>query len=192
MKQHSLLHRCQWVQSDDPLSIAYHDLEWGVPVHDDLKHFEFIILEGAQAGLSWNTILRRRENYRQAFASFNPIKISSFDSKKIDQLLLNEGIIRNKLKIESAVSNAQHFLEVQKEFGSFDAYIWRFVNGQPIQNHWHALKEIPPQTKESEILSKDLKKRGFKFIGPTISYAYMQAVGLVNDHTIDCFRHKEC
>jgi DNA-3-methyladenine glycosylase I len=162
-----------------------------VPVHDDQTHFEFLILEGAQAGLSWSTILKRREGYRQSFANFDPEKVAKFDERKIQELLQFEGIIRNKLKVRSAVTNAQNFLEIQEEFGSFDNYVWQFVDGEPIVNHWKSLKEVPATTKESDALSKDLKKRGFKFIGSTIMYAYMQACGLVNDHTVDCFRYKE-
>ena len=181
--------RCQWVDLNDPVYIAYHDKEWGVPVHDDRKQFEFLVLEGAQAGLSWQTILKRREGYREAFANFDPAKVARFDDKKIELLLANPGIIRNKLKVASAIKNAKHFLEIQKEFGSFDKYIWQFVGGKPIKNSWKSIKEIPPATKESQLLSADLKKRGFTFVGPTIMYAHMQAVGLVNDHTSDCFRH---
>jgi DNA-3-methyladenine glycosylase I len=182
--------RCAWA-GDDPLVIAYHDQEWGVPLHDDQRLFELLILEGAQAGLSWITILRKRENYRQAFADFDPIKVAQFDQAQKQQLLRDPGIIRNKLKIEAAVTNAQAFLKVQEEFGSFDAYIWQFVNGNPIQNRWSTLSELPAQTSESEAMSKDLKKRGFKFVGPTICYAFMQAIGMVNDHTTDCFRYYE-
>lgn len=183
--------RCKWVTEGNALYEAYHDCEWGVPVHDDRKHFEFLILEGAQAGLSWITILKRREGYRKAFANFDPEKVARFDASKIEQLLTNEGIIRNRLKVESAVNNARLFLKIKEEFGSFDCYIWQFVNGKPIQNQWHSIKEVPPETKESTALSKDLKKRGFSFVGPTVIYAHMQAVGLVNDHTVDCFRHQE-
>ena len=185
------LSRCQWVQLDSPLSIAYHDEEWGVPVHDDRKHFEFLILEGAQAGLSWHTILKRRKNYSQAFSSFDPQKVAAYDDNRVAQLLIDEGIIRNKLKIISAIDNARYFLNLQKEFGSFDCYVWQFVDGKSIQNDWQSIQEIPTETKESKALSQDLKKRGFKFVGSTIIYAYMQAVGLVNDHTIDCFCHSQ-
>lgn len=181
--------RCAWVPEGNQLYQDYHDNEWGVPVHDDYKHYEFLILEAAQAGLSWLTILKRRNGYKKAFANFNPEKVARYDEKKIVELLTDEGIIRNRLKIESAVNNAKHFLEVQEEFGSFDKYIWQFVDGRPIQNRWKSIKEVPPQTKESLALSKDLKKRGFKFVGPTVIYAHMQATGLVNDHTIDCFRY---
>ncbi len=187
----SCLKRCPWVQLHNALSIAYHDKEWGAPVYDDDKHFEFLLLEGAQAGLSWQTILQRREHYRQAFANFDPRKVAVYDRKKVGELLANEGIIRNQLKIESAILNAYHFLEIQKEFGSFNDYVWQFVNGKPIQNQWKSGQEVPAETKESKALSKDLKKRGFKFVGPTIMYAYMQAVGLVNDHIIDCFRYHQ-
>ncbi|MEX0844755.1 MAG: DNA-3-methyladenine glycosylase I [Balneolaceae bacterium] len=183
--------RCDWSEGQFPEYIKYHDEEWGVPVHDDNTHFEFLILEGAQAGLSWSTILKRRDGYRQAFADFDAEKVARFDEAKIQELLQFEGIIRNKLKVRSAVTNAQHFLELQKEFGSFDAYIWEFVGGEPIINHWKIMKEVPATTKESDALSKDLKKRGFKFTGSTIMYAHMQACGLVMDHTVDCFRYKE-
>jgi DNA-3-methyladenine glycosylase I len=182
--------RCAWV-GDDPLSIAYHDQEWGVPVHDDRLHFEFLVLEGAQAGLSWMTVLRKRESFRKAFSTFDPKRVARFDKKRIASLLRNPGIIRNRLKIESAVANAKAFLDVQKEFGSFDTYIWRFVGGKPMQNAWRSLSEIPCRTRESEAMSKDLRKRGFRFVGPTICYAHMQAIGMVNDHTIDCFRYHE-
>jgi len=182
--------RCEWV-GEDPLSLSYHDKEWGVPEHDDLKLFEFLILEGAQAGLSWITVLRKRENYRKAFDNFNPGKVSEYDEKKLRELLSNEGIIRNRLKIEAAIQNAQAFLAVQEEFGSFDAYSWQFVDGKPKINAWKKMEEIPSKTPESDAMSKDLKKRGFKFVGPTICYAHMQAVGMVNDHTVDCFRYKE-
>jgi len=184
------LKRCQWV-GNDPLSIEYHDKEWGVPTHDDKKLFEFIILEGAQAGLSWLTILKRRENYRKAFADFDAGKVARFNEKKINELLADPGIIRNKLKIQSAVTNAQAFLKIQEEFGSFDAYSWQFVGGKSKVNKVKTMKEIPATSKESDALSKDLKKRGFKFVGSTIIYAHMQAVGMVNDHTTDCFRYKE-
>ena len=188
--QHQLI-RCPWVSENNPLDQDYHDKEWGVPVHDDRKHFEFLILEGAQAGLSWSTILQRRKEYAKAFANFDPEKVASYDRKKVEELLEKSGIIRNRLKVESAIVNAQQFLDIQQEFGSFDRYIWQFVDGKPLQNSWKTIKDIPASTKESQLLSKDLKKRGFKFVGPTIIYAHMQAVGLVNDHTIDCFRYKE-
>lgn len=183
--------RCGWVEGQFAQYIKYHDEEWGMPVHDDRKHFEFLILEGAQAGLSWSTILKRREGYRQSFANFDPEKVAKFDEEKIQELLQFEGIIRNKLKVRSAVTNAQKFLEIQDEFGSFDEYIWQFVDGKPIVNHWKSMKEVPATTKESDALSKDLKKRGFKFVGSTIIYAHMQACGLVNDHIVDCFRYRE-
>lgn len=183
--------RCRWVEDTFPEYIKYHDEEWGVPVHNDRTHFEFLILEGAQAGLSWSTILKRRNGYRKAFANFDPEKVAQFDEAKIQELLQDEGIIRNKLKVRSAVTNAQLFLDIQKEFGSFDAYIWEFVGGEPIINHWKSMKEVPATTKESEALSKSLKKRGFKFVGSTIIYAHMQACGLVMDHTMDCFRYAE-
>ena len=185
--------RCEWTLAvDDPLYLAYHDEEWGVPVHDDHKLFEFLILEGAQAGLSWWTVLRKREAYRKAFAEFDPVKVARFSDKKVAKLLENPGIIRNRLKVQSAVTNAKAFLEVQKEFGTFDEYVWRFVGGKPIQNRWKSMKEVPVKTEESDALSKDLKRREFKFVGSTIIYAFMQAVGMVNDHEVDCFRYKEC
>lgn len=183
--------RCDWVEDTFPEYITYHDEEWGIPVHDDRTHFEFLILEGAQAGLSWSTILKRREGYRKAFANFDPSKVAQFDEAKIQELLQDEGIIRNKLKVRSSVTNAQLFLDIQEEFGSFDTYIWEFVGGEPIVNHWKSMKEVPATTKESDALSKDLKKRGFKFTGSTIMYAHMQACGLVMDHTVDCFRYRE-
>jgi len=182
--------RCKWSVSN-PIYIKYHDKEWGVPVHNDRKLFEMIILDGAQAGLSWITILRKRENYRKAFDNFDPKKVAKYDKRKIAQLLKNDGIIRNKLKVESAVTNAQAFLKVRDEFGTFDKYIWQFVDGKTIVNSWKEPKGIPAFTKESDAMSKDLKNRGFKFVGSTICYAFMQAAGLVNDHTIDCFRYKE-
>lgn len=169
----------------------YHDLEWGVPLHDDLKLFEFLVLEGAQAGLSWATILKRREHYRAAFDGFAPEIVALYGEAKIQSLLTNPGIIRNRLKIQSAVLNARAFLAVQDEYGSFDAYLWRFVGGKPIQNAWRDYSEAPPHTKESRAMSKDLSKRGFKFVGPTICYAHMQAVGMVNDHAVDCFRWRD-
>jgi len=182
--------RCGWV-SDDPLYIQYHDEEWGVPVHDDRHLFEMLNLEGAQAGLSWITVLRKRQNYRVAFDNFDAIKIAKYDDAKIEALLQNSGIIRNRLKINAVVQNARAFLEIQSKFGSFDAYIWQLVGDQPKRNAWRALAEIPAQTSESQAMSKDLKKRGFKFVGPTICYAFMQATGMVQDHTVDCFRYKE-
>ncbi len=183
--------RCDWVVEGNELYEAYHDNEWGVPVHDDKTHFEFLILEGAQAGLNWLTVLKKREGYRKAFANFDPAKVAKFDQKKIDSLIQCEEIIRNRLKINSCVNNAKLFLEIQKEFGSFDKYIWGFVGGKPIINKWKSIKEVPAETAESKALSADLKKRGFKFVGSTIMYAHMQATGLVNDHIIDCFRYKE-
>ena len=182
--------RCEW-GTVSQLYIDYHDNEWGVPVHDDRKLFEFLILEGAQAGLSWETVLNKRENYRKAFNDFDPVKISRYGDKKVETLLENKGIIRNRLKITSAINNAKRFLEVRKEFGTFDAYIWQFVNGKPITNRFKSIQEIPATTKESDAMSKDLKKRGFKFAGPTICYAHMQATGMVNDHVVGCFRYKE-
>ena len=182
--------RCSW-SATDPLYIKYHDMEWGVPLHDDRRLFEFLILDGAQAGLSWFTILKKRPNYRKAFDHFDPHKIAGYDTCKVNELLSNEGIVRNRLKINAAIQNAISFLAVQKEFGSFDNYIWRFVGGETIKNKWKALEEIPAQTPESAAMSADLKKRGFKFVGPTICYAYMQAAGLVNDHVVDCFRYEE-
>nr|WP_228492083.1 DNA-3-methyladenine glycosylase I [Prolixibacter sp. NT017] len=184
------MHRCSWSTNED-IYIRYHDEEWGVPVHDDRKLFEFLILEGAQAGLSWITILKRREAYRDAFDQFDPEKVARYDAAKIEELLQRPDLIRNRLKINSAVTNAQAFLKVQEEFGSFDKYIWSFVDGKPIQNKWKKLNEIPAQTRLSVKISKDLKKRGFKFVGPTIVYAHMQATGMVNDHLVDCFRYKE-
>lgn len=181
--------RCEWAGTD-PLYISYHDQEWGVPLHDDQKLFEMLILEGAQAGLSWITVLRKRESYRQAFANFDPEKVATYTEQKIQELLLNPGIIRNKLKVRAAVKNAQAFLQIQKEFGSFDTYIWQFVNGKPIINAWKSLQEIPATSPESDALSKDLKKRGMSFIGSTIMYAHMQATGMVNDHLVTCFRYK--
>ncbi|MEQ8425897.1 MAG: DNA-3-methyladenine glycosylase I [Cyclobacteriaceae bacterium] len=182
--------RCSWCLGFDQY-IEYHDKEWGVPVHDDRIHFEFLILEGAQAGLSWSMILKKREGYRKAFADFDPKKVARFSKAKIEKLLLNPAIVRNKLKVNSAVNNAQRFLEVQKEFGSFDNYIWQFVNGKPIVNQWKSMKKVPATTKESDALSKDLVKRGFKFVGSTVIYAHMQACGLVNDHMADCFRYDQ-
>jgi DNA-3-methyladenine glycosylase I len=184
------IQRCAWSTSN-PLYITYHDQEWGVPVHDDRLLFEFLILEGAQAGLSWITILRKRENYRQAFDRFDPQKIARYGDEKIAELLNNAGIIRNRAKINAAIGNARAFLAVQEEFGSFDAYIWRFVGGKPIDNAWTEMSQIPAKSAEAEALSKDLKRRGFKFIGPTICYAHMQATGMVNDHTVDCFRYEQ-
>jgi DNA-3-methyladenine glycosylase I len=183
------LPRCAWAKS--PLDIQYHDQEWGVPQHDDRVLFEFLILEGAQAGLSWSTILNKRQNYRRAFDNFNARKVARYDKRKVRKLLADPGIVRNRLKIAAAVQNGKAFLAVQREFGSFDAYIWRFVGGQPIRNARHTLKEIPSRTPESDAMNKDLLRRGFKFVGPTICYAFMQAVGMVNDHLVTCFRYSE-
>jgi DNA-3-methyladenine glycosylase I len=182
--------RCAWVGSD-PLYIAYHDKEWGVPVRDDRLLFEFLTLEGAQAGLSWITILRKREAYREAFAQFDPEAVARFDDAKVAELLANPGIVRNRLKVASTITNARAFLAVQEEFGSFAAYQWRFVDGTPIKNAWRSIKEVPASTPVSDAMSRDLKKRGFRFVGTTICYAHMQAVGMVNDHTVDCFRWRE-
>lgn len=176
---------------EDPLYRDYHDKEWGVPVHDDMKLFEFLVLEGAQAGLSWATILRKRENFRKAFDNFDPKKVARYDEGKVRNLLSNAGIIRNELKIRSAIMNARAFLDVQKEFGSFDSYVWQFVGGEPKRNRWKSMKEIPATTKESDAMSKDLIKRGFKFVGSTICYSHMQATGMVNDHVVYCFRYRE-
>jgi len=182
--------RCAWCPADNPLYVEYHDKEWGVPVHDDRLLFEMLILEGAQAGLSWLTILRRRDGYRKAFANFDAKKVARFDKKKMAALMQDEGIIRNRLKIGATVDNARAFLEAQKEHGSFDRYIWSFVGGKPIRNLRKKGERLPAQTVEAEAMSKDLKKRGFRFVGPTICYAFMQAVGLVDDHSADCFRAK--
>lgn len=182
--------RCGWSEGD-PIYVTYHDLEWGVPVHDDKKLFEFLILEGAQAGLSWLTILKRRSGYRKAFAGFNAEKVARFTSKDVTRLLQDEGIIRNRLKVGAAISNAKTFLKVQEEFGSFDAYSWQFVDGKQKVNKWKRLGQIPATSKESDAFSKDLKARGFKFVGSTIIYAHMQAVGMVNDHLVTCFRHDQ-
>lgn len=185
-----MINRCGWSISD-PLMIDYHDNEWGVPVHDDRKHFEMIVLDGAQAGLSWQTVLKKREAYRQAFDNFDFRKVARYDDKKVNELLNNPGIIRNRLKVSSAIKNANAFLEVRGEFGTFDKYIWQFVGGSPMHNAWKSLIELPAKTSESDAMSKDMKKRGFNFVGSTICYAYMQAAGMVNDHTVECFRHKE-
>jgi DNA-3-methyladenine glycosylase I len=188
VKEHEL-QRCPWAGSD-PLMVAYHDEEWGVPVHDDRALFEFLILEGAQAGLSWSTILKKRPSYRKAFDKFDPRKVARYDEAKFAALLADEGIVRNRLKIRAATRNAQAFLKVQKEFGSFDRYIWQFVGGEPVQNRWREMGEVPARTTESDAMSKDLLKRGFTFVGSTICYAFMQATGMVNDHLVSCFRHK--
>lgn len=185
-----LIKRCGWV-TDNPLYIKYHDEEWGVPLHDDRKLFEFIVLESAQAGLSWITILKKRENYRKAFDDFDPNKIARYDGEKIEELMNNKGIIRNRRKIEATINNAQAFLDVQEKYGSFDKYLWQFVDGEPIINVWKDISEIPAKTELSEKISKDMKKRGFKFLGPIVIYSHMQAVGMVNDHTINCFRYNE-
>jgi len=182
--------RCPWCGNDE-LYMKYHDGEWGVPVHDDIKHFEFLVLESAQAGLSWITILRKRENYRKAYDNFDPIKVAGYDERKVNELLNNPGIVRNRRKILSSINNAQKFLDIQKEVGSFDEYIWSFVGNEPVKNRWKDLAEVPAKTDLSDKISKDLKKRGFNFIGTTIIYSHLQAVGLVNDHLIDCFRYHQ-
>ena len=181
--------RCAWATT--PLGIAYHDEEWGVPLHDDRRLFEFLILEGAQAGLSWELILQKRESYREAFDGFDPEKVVAYDDAKVAELLANPGIVRNRLKVSSAIGNARAFLDAQAEFGSFDAYIWEFVGGEPLRNAWDSLSGIPASTPQSETMSKELRRRGFRFVGPTICYAFMQATGMVNDHTVDCFRYGE-
>jgi len=186
------MRRCSWPGESDGLMLAYHDKEWGVPVHNDRLLFEFLILEGAQAGLSWTTILKKREGYKRLFDGFDAKKISRYTQKKVEKLLLDRAIVRNRLKVQSTILNAQKFLEIQKEFGSFDKYIWSFVDGKPKKNKFKRLSDIPASTSDSDTLSKDLKKRGFKFVGSTICYAFMQAVGMVNDHTVDCFRYKQC
>lgn len=183
--------RCSWVALDNPLMVRYHDDEWGVPVHEDRKHFEFLVLEGAQAGLSWSIVLNKREGYRRAFGEFDPARVARFTEKRVQKLTLDPGIVRNRMKIQSAVRNAKAFLAVQKEFGTFDAYCWRFVGGRPKLNRWKVMREIPATSRESGALSKDLKARGFTFVGSTVVYAHMQAVGMVNDHTVDCFRYRE-
>lgn len=183
--------RCKWAQAGDEMYLRYHDEEWGVPVRDDLKHFEFLTLESAQAGLSWAVVLKKRDGYRKAFADFQPQKVARFTDKRIEKLCTNPAIIRNRLKIRAAVSNARVFLEIQDEFGSFDEYAWRFVDGKPIRNRWKVSGEIPVTSAESDAFSRDMKQRGAKFFGSTICYAHMQAIGMVNDHTIDCFRHRE-
>jgi DNA-3-methyladenine glycosylase I len=183
--------RCGWVGDRNPLMLEYHDREWGVPVHDDSKHFEFLVLEGAQAGLNWSIILNRREGYRRAFSEFDPSKVARYTPKRVQKLLLDPGIIRNRQKVEAAVRNARAFLAVQEEFGTFNAYAWRFVGGQPKVNRWRVTKQIPATSPESDAFSKDLKRRGFGFVGSTIIYAHMQAVGMVNDHLVDCFRYRE-
>jgi DNA-3-methyladenine glycosylase I len=182
--------RCEWAGTD-PLYLEYHDTEWGVPVHEDRKLFEMLVLEGAQAGLSWLTVLKKRQHYREAFDAFDPEKVVGYGEEKLGSLLSDPGIIRNRRKVEATVQNARAFLKVQEEFGSFDAYVWQFAGGKPMQNAWKTLTELPAVTAESEAMSRDLRKRGFAFVGPTICYAFMQAVGMVNDHTVDCFRHRE-
>jgi len=182
--------RCEWVP-DNPLYREYHDNEWGVPVHDDQRLFEFIVLEGMQAGLSWSTILNKRDNFREAFDNFDPEKVACYGKKKIEGLLLNDGLIRNRKKIEAAIKNAKALISIQEEIGSFNNFIWRFVDGKPRKNAWKSVKDIPAKSPESEAMSKALIKRGFRFVGPTICYAFMQAVGMVNDHTVDCFRYEE-
>jgi DNA-3-methyladenine glycosylase I len=185
----SAVTRCSWPKS--PLDIEYHDAEWGVPVHDDRVLFELLTLEGAQAGLSWSTILKKRESYRRAFDDFDPARVARFTAKRVERLLADAGIVRHRGKIESTISNAKAFIDVQREFGSFDRYVWQFVGGSPRVNNWRTLRDIPAHTAESDAMSKDLKKRGFRFVGSTICYAFMQAVGMVNDHTVECFRHSE-
>ena len=182
--------RCPWVDVSKPDYVAYHDLEWGVPVHDERRLFEFLTLEGAQAGLSWYTVLRKREAYRKAFSGFDPEKVARYGKRQIDSLLKNDGIIRNRAKIAAAINNAKKFVDVQEEFGSFDAYIWRFVEGRPVVHNFRSLKDYPATSPESDALSKDLKQRGFKFVGSTICYAHMQATGMINDHVVDCFRRR--
>ena len=181
--------RCTWATT--PLGIAYHDAEWGVPLHDDQSLFEFLILEGAQAGLSWELILQKRDAYRLAFDNFDPAKVASYGDDRVAELLANPGIVRNRLKVAAAIGNARAFLDAQQEFGSFDAYIWGFVDGSPFRNEWQSLSDIPAKTPQSEAMSKELRRRGFRFVGPTICYAFMQATGMVNDHTVDCFRYGE-
>jgi DNA-3-methyladenine glycosylase I len=183
--------RCEWVSLDDPLYLAYHDEEWGVPSHDDRHLFEMLVLEGAQAGLSWATILRKREGYRKAFAGFDPVKVARFDSRKVERLLANPGIVRNKAKVAAAITNARTTRAVQREHGSLDAYLWSFVGGRPIRNRLATVADIPSESDESRAMSKDLRSRGFRFVGPTICYAFMEAVGMVNDHVTGCFRHRE-
>jgi DNA-3-methyladenine glycosylase I len=183
--------RCAWVNADDPLMIEYHDREWGVPVHDDRKHFEFLVLEGAQAGLSWSTVLRKREGYRRVFSDFDPVKVARYTPKRVESLVADPAIIRNRMKIEAAIRNARAFLAIQDEFGSFDTYCWRFVDGRPRANRWKSTRDIPPTSRESDAFSKDLKGRGFSFVGSTVVYAHMQAVGMVNDHLVGCFRYRQ-
>ncbi len=184
--------RCRWALGGNELYHEYHDLEWGVPVREDRRHFEFLILEAAQAGLSWSTVLNKRDGYRRAFADFDPARVARLNARSVARLLTNPAIIRNRLKIESAIHNARRFLEVQEQFGSFDSYVWRFVGGAPIQHRYRRIRQVPATTRESDALSKDLKQRGFRFVGSTVIYAHMQAVGMVNDHLVDCFRYPEC
>ena len=183
--------RCSWVNADDPLLLQYHDREWGVPVHNDHKHFEVLVLSGAQAGLSWSLVLKKREGYRRAFNKFDPEKVARYSERQIQKLISDPEIIRNRMKIEAAVRNAGAFLKIREEFGTFDSYCWRFVDGRPRLNRWKATRQIPAISPESDAFSKDLKRRGFSFVGPTVIYAYMQAVGMVNDHLVDCFRYRE-
>ena len=190
MHDDAITKRCSWV-GDNPLMLEYHDREWGVPVHDDRKHFEFLVLEAAQAGLSWTIVLKKREGYRRAFDGFDPEKVARYSVRRIEKLVLNPEIIRNRMKIEAAVRNARTFLKIQEEFGSFDSYCWRFVDGQPKLNRWKIMRQIPATSVESDAFSKDLKRRGFSFVGSTVVYAHMQAVGMVNDHLVDCFRYPE-
>ena len=185
------INRCAWVGSDNPLMLEYHDREWGVPVHDDRRHFEFLVLEAAQAGLSWSIVLKKREGYRRAFSQFDPRKVARYTQNRIQKLIADPSIIRNRMKIEAAVRNARTFLAIQDELGSFDAYCWRFVDGRPRVNRWKAMREIPTTSLESDAFSKDLKRRGFSFVGSTVMYAHMQAVGMVNDHLVGCFRYRE-
>ncbi|MFN8529507.1 MAG: DNA-3-methyladenine glycosylase I [Anaerolineae bacterium] len=183
--------RCGWAAHADPIYSRYHDEEWGVPVHEDIRHYEFLVLDGMQAGISWYIVLKKREAFRAAFDHFDPVKVAQYGPEKIEELMQNAGIVRNRQKINAAVTNAKAFLKVQEEFGTFDRYIWGFVGGKTLVNHWTSMKEVPALSPEAQAMSKDLLKRGFKFVGPTICYAYMQAAGLVNDHTVDCFRYKE-
>jgi DNA-3-methyladenine glycosylase I len=183
--------RCSWVKDDDQLMREYHDREWGVPAHDDRTHFEFLVLEAAQAGLSWSIVLKKREGYRRAFSEFDPAKVARYSQARIDRLTNDSGIVRNRMKIAAAVKNAKAFLEVQEQFGRFDAYCWQFVDGRPRQNRWSSLRQVPATTAESDAFSRDLKNRGFSFVGSTVVYSHMQAVGMVNDHLVDCFRHRD-
>jgi DNA-3-methyladenine glycosylase I len=191
VRQGRVVNRCTWVGSDNPLMLEYHDREWGVPVHDDRTHFEFLVLEGAQAGLSWSIVLKKREGYRRAFSRFDPRKVARYTQTRIKNLTADPAIVRNRMKIEAAVRNARAFLAIQEEFGSFDAYCWRFVDGRPRLNRWKAMRDIPSTSRDSDAFSKDLKGRGFNFVGSTIMYAHMQAVGMVNDHLVSCFRYRQ-